>query len=148
MMATEMQPARDPRRPRGRRLRALGVGLLLLTAAYLVVGMPDLFRRDAWFPRPLDPCLTERAVKDHLHTRVVLVPEPSGRFRPIILDTNRISDLSIRPGNPPSIRVRFVLDQGGERLPVEGSFPFTSSDSPGLHYHTWGDFEGWVVPRR
>ena len=66
----------------------------------------------------------------------------------IALRKERISSLIIELGEYSTIRVRFNLDHEGEHDLVEGSFVFTSIDSPELHCHGWGQFIGQVVSSR
>jgi hypothetical protein len=47
-----------------------------------------------------------------------------------------------------SILVRFNLDHEGEQYLVEGTFFLGTSDSPYLHYHSWGQFMGQDVSNR
>jgi hypothetical protein len=140
------EPLPTPRRKSRIRMRILVAGVVALSMVVLVLGLPG----DEWGAgRPLDRCITERAVLAFLDGKTVLGSSSADaagkRVATITLRKERISSLKIRSADPPSIYVRFNLDREGKQHLVEGYFVFTTSDSPELHYHGWNLFEGHVV---
>jgi hypothetical protein len=152
--------------------------LIVLWTVQSVVRLNPGFRAgDGDAGLPLDRCLTEQAVLQFLDGKAVLslvsvdaagrgveaiarlpdgvahlaaaVQDAPGRgAETITLRKERISSLRIRSDDSRSILVRFHLDHQGKQYLVEGTFQFTTSDSPELHWHGWEDFLGVVVSSR
>jgi hypothetical protein len=152
--------------------------LIALWMVHLVVSLkPGFLARDEDDGLPLDRCLTEQAVLQFLDGKAVFslvsvdaagrvveaisrlpdgvahlaaaVQDAPGRGgETIILRKKKISSLRIRSDYGRSILVRFNLDHQGKQYLVEGTFQFTTSDSPELHWHGWDDFLGVIVSSR
>jgi hypothetical protein len=161
-----------------RELWILLASLIVLWIVHGVVDLnPGFLAGDGDAGLPLDRCLTEQAVLQFLDGKTVLsmvsrdaagrgveaisrlpdgvahlaaaVPDAPGRgVETITLRKEKISSLRIRSDDGRSILVRFKLDHQGQQHFVEGTFQFTTSDSPELHYHGWDDFLGVVVSSR
>lgn len=141
------------RRTASRRLKILVGGLIVLSLAYVVVCIgPAILSRYEWGGRPLDRCLTEPNVLNYLDGKTVFfngsMDETKNGEGSLTLRKERIGSLTIRPGDPPAIRVRFDFEDQGRRYRIEGEFLFTSIDSPDLHYHNWGDFIAEAISDR
>ena len=157
MNASSAQLDPTHRRKARKRLWIL-LGCLIALCMVHLAGVHDLafLARDRAATRPLDRCITQQAVLDFLDGKTVSragAQDVSGtRVETIKLRKERISSLRIRRDDDEyswkSILVSFRLDHEGRSSRVEGSFEFTTSDSPELHYHGWGEFVGQVVSGR
>jgi hypothetical protein len=137
-------PSRAPRWRRRWRLWILVGGLITLFIIRTAIDLNPELLSDRAAGLPLDRCLTEQAVREFLDGKNVALIGSTGAVN-IVLRKERISSLRIRSDDFNSISLRFKLDHRGKRYQVEGSFDFTTSDSPSLHYHGWDHFQGWVV---
>ena len=137
------------RRRGQKRLWVLVGCLVAVFSVHTVVSLNPRFLGDDWgTDRTLDRCITEESVLKFLDGKSVLSgysmhPSASG-LQAITLHKEKISSLVIRPDDWSMILVRFNLDHEGKQYRVEGSFQFTTSDSPDLHYHGWDRFMGQV----
>lgn len=141
-----IERSRAPRGMTGRRFWILVGGLIALFLVYVAASLvPRFLVGHEEEKRPLDRCLTEQAVLKYLDGKTVAIVEPKDGVRRITIRKENISFLAIEAGDPPAIRVWFDLEAEGRRYPIEGEFLFRSIDSPDLHQHDWGAFEGRVV---
>jgi hypothetical protein len=100
---------------------------------------------------PLDQCVTEERVLEYLDGKQVfeLGPLDGPGMKSVTLHRERISSLEMRAdGDSSKVLLRFNVDHAGQRYTVEGDFWAGHSDSPELHYASWGPFTGRVVSRR
>jgi len=146
-------PFRTPRSKNRIRLRFLVAGLTALLVVYVVLGLASRF---PGYPGgaglPCDRCITEQSVLKFLDGKTVFsggsMRAAGSGLETTTLHKENISSLVFRPDDWSSILVRFNLDHEGKQYRVEGSFQFTTSDSPELHYHGWDRFMGQVVSGR
>lgn len=150
MNETCAEPARTPRWKSRKRLSILLGSMVALLVVHIAVGLGlGLPGSKADSGRPLDKCLTEQAVLAFLDGKSVVSLRSNygagNSVDMITLRKEKISSLKMRSDDYYSILVQFNLDHEGKQYTVEGSFWFSTSDDPELHYHGWDRFLGQVV---
>jgi hypothetical protein len=149
MSESDGGPTGMPNWKRGIRLRIL---FGILVAALMIRVVVGLDPRSPGSGYPLDSCITKSAVLEFLDGKSVQAAgstDAAGRkIEMITLHKEKISYLRIGADDSNTIEVWFELDHEGKPFLVKGWIYFNTSDSPELHYHSWGPFAGQVVSSR